>query len=212
MVQTVVFIALTWPLKCARWNVPQSLFLPVLLLANALALQSGTISGTVSPPKADSVVYVNAVPGTKFPAPKKRFTMNQRNLQFLPHILAVPLGATVEFLNADPRRHNIFWPSVNGDEKKSHNLGTWPQGQTRPFQFTSAGVVPLGCNVHPDMAGFIIVSPTPYYAVTDAAGAFRINDVPDGDYKVSAWQEGLKIQTRPAAVTGTVRVKFTLTK
>jgi hypothetical protein len=138
--------------------------------------------------------------------------MNQKNLQFQPHVLAVPLGATVEFLNSDPRRHNIFWPSVNNDEKQSHNLGTWPQGQTRPFRFTVAGVVPLGCNVHPDMSGFIIVSPTPYFAVTDAAGNFKISGVPDGSYKVSAWQEGMKVQTRPATVAGTGKVSFTLTK
>jgi len=190
-----------------RW-----LFLPLALLAASRAVRGGTITGTVSPPKADSVVYVNAIPGTRFPAPAKPFNMNQKNLQFQPHVLAVPLGATVEFLNSDPRRHNIFWPSVNGDEKQSHNLGTWPQGQTRPFKFTVPGVVPLGCNVHPDMAGYIIVSPTPYFAVTDANGAFKIPGVPDGAYKVSAWQEGMKVQTKPAAVSGTAKVSFSLTK
>ena len=190
----------------------KSLCLPALILLGALSLHAGTISGTVNPPKADSVVYVNAIPGTKFPAPVKPFTMNQKNLQFQPHVLTIPLGATVEFMNADPRRHNIFWASVNGDEKQSHNLGTWPQGQTRPFKFTMAGVVPLGCNVHPDMSGFIIVSPTPYYAVTDGAGNFKITGVPDGAYKVTAWQEGMKTQIKPATVSGTAKVVFTLTK
>jgi len=189
-----------------------SISLLFILLVASRAVRGGTISGTVNPPKADSVVYVNAIPGAHFPTPAKPFSMNQKNLQFQPHVLAIPLNATVEFLNSDPRRHNIFWASVNGDEKQSHNLGTWPQGQTRPFKFTLPGVVPLGCNVHPDMSGWIIVSPTPYYAVTDAAGAFKITGVPDGTYKVSAWQEGLKIQTKPATVTGAAKVTFSLTK
>lgn len=190
-----------------RW-----LVLTLVLLTAAIRLRGGTISGTVNPPKADSVVYVNAIPGTKFPAPAKSFTMNQKNLQFTPHVLVISPGATVDFLNSDPRRHNIFWPDISGDQKQSHNIGTWPQGQTRPFKFTIPGVVPLGCNVHPDMSGFIIVSPTPYFAVTDAAGAFKITGVPDGSYKVSAWQEGLKTQTKPASVTGAAKVNFSLTK
>ncbi len=171
-----------------RWVV-----LPAALLMAVRGVHGATITGTVSPAKADSVVYVEAIPGKKFPAPAKSFDMNQKNLQFLPHVLVVPVGATVDFLNSDPRRHNIFWPSINGDEKQSHNLGTWPQGQKRPFKFTTAGIVPLGCNVHPDMSAYIIVTPTPYFAVTDATGAFKINGVPDGSYKVSAWQEGLKM-------------------
>lgn len=182
------------------------------LLGAVGVASAGSISGVVKPAKADSVVYMNAVPGKHFPAPAKTFTMNQKNLQFQPHVMAVPLGATVEFLNADPRRHNIFWASVNGNEKLSHNLGTWPQGQTRPFKFTVAGVVPLGCNVHPDMSGFIIVSPTPWYALTDAAGNFKITGVPDGTYRLTAWQEGLKVQTKPATVAGVARVSFSLTK
>ncbi len=190
-----------------RWVV-----LPAALLMAVRGVHGATITGTVSPAKADSVVYVEAIPGKKFPAPAKSFDMNQKNLQFLPHVLVVPVGATVDFLNSDPRRHNIFWPSINGDEKQSHNLGTWPQGQKRPFKFTTAGIVPLGCNVHPDMSAYIIVTPTPYFAVTDATGAFKINGVPDGSYKVSAWQEGLKMQTKPATVTGTAKVSFTLTK
>jgi hypothetical protein len=62
------------------------------------------------------------------------------------------------------------------------------------------------------MSGFIIVSPTPYYAVTDGAGNFKITGVPDGAYKVTAWQEGMKTQIKPATVSGTAKVVFTLTK
>jgi hypothetical protein len=67
-------------------------------------------------------------------------------------------------------QHNVFWTSVSGDKKAGHNLGTWPKGEKRPFTFDKAGVVPLLCNVHPEMAGYLIVSPTPYFAETDDSG------------------------------------------
>jgi len=188
------------------------LVLITAILASAATLTAGTISGTITPPGTDSVVYVNAIPGKTFPPPAKPFSMNQKSLLFQPHVLVVPLGATVNFLNSDRTRHNIFWSAINGDKSLSHNLGTWPQGQTRPFKFTVAGVVPLGCNVHPDMSGYVIVSPTTYFAVTDAAGNFTITGVPDGSYTVSAWHEGLKVQAKPVTVPGTAKVAFTLAK
>lgn len=183
------------------------------LFASAAILASGgEISGTVSPAKAGSVVYVDAIPGKTFPAPAKPFVMDQKSLLFQPHVLAVQVGATVEFLNSDNVQHNIFWPSVSGNKKMSHNMGTWPKGEERPFKFETPGVVPLLCNVHPEMSGFIIVSPTPYFALTDASGNFKIADVPDGSYTVSAWHEGMKIQSKPVTVAGKATIAFSLTK
>ena len=94
----------------------------------------------------------------------------------------------------------------------SHNMGTWPTGEERSFKFDTPGVVPLLCNVHPEMSGFIIVSPTPYFAETDASGNFKIADVPDGSYTVSAWHEGMKIQSKPVTVSGNATVEFSLAK
>lgn len=187
-------------------------FLSTTMLATAGALCAGVISGTVSPAKADSVVYVDAIPGKTFPAPAKPIPMDQKSLLFQPHVLALQLGSTVQFLNSDTVRHNIFWPSVAGDKKASHNLGTWPIGETRSFKFDTPGVIPLLCNVHPEMSGYIIVSPTPYYAVTDASGNFKIADVPDGTYTLSAWHEGAKVQSKPVTVSGSAKVDFTLAK
>ena len=73
--------------------------------------------------------------------------------------LVVQVGATVEFLNSDKVAHNIFWPAISGNKKLSHNLGTWPIGQKREFKFDTPGVVPLLCNVHPEMSAYIVVSP-----------------------------------------------------
>lgn len=183
-----------------------------LFVSTAILASGGEISGTVSPGKAGSVVYVDAIPGKTFAAPGKSFVMDQKSLLFQPHVLAVPVGSTVQFLNSDKVQHNIFWPSINGNKKMSHNMGTWPSGERRPFKFDTPGVVPLLCNVHPEMSGFIIVSPTPYYTVTDASGNFTIADVPDGSYTVSAWHEGMKIQSKPVTVSGKATVEFSLAK
>jgi plastocyanin len=116
----------------------------------------------------------------------------------------------VEFLNSDKVQHNVFWPSISGDKKKSHNMGTWPQGQKKPFKFTEPGVVSLLCNVHPEMSGFIIVVPTGQFAETAADGSFTISNVPDGAYTVTAWHEGKKTQSKKITVSGDTTADFTL--
>ena len=126
--------------------------------------------------------------------------------------MVVQQGTTVEFQNSDSVQHNVFWPSISGNKKEGHNLGTWPKGEKRPFKFDQPGVVPLLCNVHPEMAGYIIVSPTPYFAETDASGNYKIENVPDGKYNVVAWHEGMKTQAKPVDVAGTGKADFTLSK
>jgi hypothetical protein len=138
--------------------------------------------------------------------------MDQKALLFQPHVLIVPLGATVEFKNSDKVQHNIFWPSISGNKKLSHNMGTWPSGESRNFKFDTAGVVPLLCNVHPEMSAYVIVSPTPYFALTDDAGNFTIANVPDGSYSVVGWHEGFKVQSKPVSVSGEAKVEFSLSK
>lgn len=182
----------------------------LFLLAGAAF--GGEITGKVSGVSGTSVVWVNAPSGKTSPAPEKHFMMDQKGLQFQPHILAVPAGATVDFRNSDSVAHNVFWPSISGNKALSHNLGTWPQGQSKPFTFDHAGVVPLLCNVHPEMSGYIVVTPTSYFAETDSSGNYDIKDVPDGKYTVTAWHEGTKQQSKPATVSGKTAVDFTLSK
>lgn len=181
-----------------------------LVLMVAGAAFAGTIEGKVSAGK--SVVYVDAVAGKTFPAPSAKPVMDQKGLVFNPHLMVVQQGTTVEFLNSDTVQHNVFWPSVSGNKKEGHNLGTWPKGEKRSFKFDTPGVVPLLCNVHPEMSGYIVVSPTPYFAETDASGNYKIENVPDGKYNVVAWHEGMKTQTKPVDVAGTGKVEFTLSK
>jgi plastocyanin len=178
----------------------------------AMAAQAGNISGKVAAGKGNSVVWVEAVAGKTFPKPDKPVVIDQKSLLFQPHIMAAQVGTTVEFQNSDNVQHNIFWPSISGNKKLTHNMGTWPKGEKRNFQFDTPGVVPLLCNVHPEMSGYIIVTPTPYFAETDGSGNFKIANVPDGSYTVTAWHEGYKNQSKPVTVSGDATADFTLTK
>jgi plastocyanin len=183
----------------------------VLLTTFALGVQTavaGSVKGKVSPGK--SVIYLESASGAVLAAADKKATMDQKGLLFQPHVLIVQTGTTVEFLNSDKVQHNVFWPSISGDKKKGHNMGTWPQGEKRPFKFTDPGVVSLLCNVHPEMAGYIIVSPTPYFAETGPDGAYTLANVPDGDYTITAWHEGKKTQSKKITVKGDTTADITL--
>ena len=187
----------------------------VLLIAMAAfgtTAYAGTIHGKVSGVKSESVVYVEAIAGKTFPASTEHMTIDQKGLMFVPHIAAVEQGTTVEFLNSDSVAHNVFWPSISGNKKMSHNMGTWPTGEQRSFKFDSPGVVPLLCNVHPEMSAYVVVSPTPYFALADADGNYKLSDVPNGSYTVSAWHEGMKTTSKPVAVSGEAKQDFTLAK
>lgn len=161
---------------------------------------AGEITGTVKArgrDNADAVIYIEAIPGKTFTPPAKKPIIDQKHLTFVPHVLPILVGTTVEFLNSDPVLHNVFTPSAAGDK---FNLGSWPAGQSKDYTFKKPGVVDLLCNVHPEMSGFVIVVQTPYFAVSDAAGHYTIKDVPPGTYKLTAWHERSK-KTKTQEVT-----------
>ena len=178
----------------------------------SLLASAGTISGKVSGVTGESVVYVETIAGKTFPAPTEKPVVDQKGLMFTPHLIAVQQGTTVEFLNSDKVAHNVFWISVGGNKKLGHNLGTWPQGEKKSFKFDNPGAVPLLCNVHPEMSAYVVVTPTPYFAVTDKSGNYKIENVPDGSYTVAAWHEGAKKQSKPVSVAGEGKADFTLSK
>jgi len=186
--------------------------LAVLNVLLGLAAQAGTISGNVTGVPGASVVYVEAAPGKTFPAPTQQPVMAQKRLMFEPHILPVQQGSTVEFLNNDSVAHNVFWPSVGGNKKLGHNLGTWPQNEKRAFKFDSPGAVALLCNVHPEMSGYIVVVPSPYFALTSQSGEYKIENVPDGGYTLTVWHEGLKDQSQHVEVGGDAKADFSLSR
>jgi len=173
---------------------------------------AGDIEGKVTGMKGNSVIYVDTIAGKTFPVSKDHPVMDQKGLVFAPHIMVVQQGTTVEFLNSDTVQHNVFWTTIGSDKKAGHNLGTWPKGEKRSFTFDKPGVVPLLCNVHPDMGAYIIVTPTPYFAETHDSGNYKIKDVPDGSYTVTVWHEGAKSQSKPVIVSGGAKADFTVSK
>src|SRR6202521_3961840 len=178
----------------------------------ALAASAGTISGQVSGVAGQSVVYVDTISGKTFPAPTQPPVIDQKGLVFQPHVTAVLAGTTVEFLNSDSVAHNVFWTSIGGNKKLGHNLGTWPKGEKKSFKFDTPGAVPVLCNVHPEMSAYLVVVPTPYFATSDGAGNYKIENFPDGSYTMTAWPDGAKNQSKPVSVSGESKADFTLSK
>lgn len=182
----------------------------------ALTAAAGTITGTVTAPgaktKEGSVVYIAAIPGKTFPAPSKQFKLDQQWLEFKPHVLAIPVGATVAFANNDTVAHNINWDSIGGNKALKKNLGNAQPGQTLTYKFTHTGEIPILCDLHPDMSAYIVVTPTPYFAVTDRGGKYTIKDVPPGHYRLVAWHEGHKTAEKTITVGATATADFTLAK
>lgn len=134
----------------------------------------------------DAVVYLEGLAdGKKFSPPATPLIMDQKDLVFVPHVLPVLMGTTVEFPNNDDLRHNVYSPSP----AKRLNLGTYPPGATKKVTFDKPGIVKLLCNVHDEMLAFILVLENPYYALTDSSGRFTIPSVPPGRYPVKVWHE-----------------------
>jgi len=169
----------------------------------------GTVKAVGARDGANAVVYVAAVPGRTFQAPKEHARMDQKDMEFVPHVLPVLVGTTVEFLNSDPFLHNVFTPDKCAER---FNLGSWPTGKVRSYTFKQPCVATILCNVHPEMEAFVVVVPTPYFAVTDKSGAFVIRNVPDGTYTVKVWHPKLKEITRQVTVTGETSLDVQLEK
>jgi plastocyanin len=177
----------------------------IALLLMSGASWAGDIKGKVTVQGIKSAeniaVYIQAVPGKKFDAPADHIVIDQRKMTFVPHVIVVMQGTTVEFLNSDPVGHNVYWPSISGNKKLAHNMGTWPQGQKKSFQFTDPGIASMLCNVHPEMSGYVVVVQTPYFALTDGEGNYTIKGVPPGHYTITTWSEEGKPTTQSVDVT-----------
>jgi plastocyanin len=202
------------PMKISMHTLILTMTLFVGLLS-ASVLLAGEIKGTVTAQgmrSAENIaVYVDTIPGKTFSPPSRHAVEDQKKLTFIPHVLVVLKGTTVDFLNSDPVGHNVYWPSISGNKKLAHNLGTWPQGVKKSFEFNDLGVAPLLCNVHPEMSGYVVVVPTPYFAVTDSEGNFVIKDVPAGHYTLTTWSEEGKPATQAVDVSGaTTNVALTV--
>jgi plastocyanin len=156
-----------------------------------------------------SVVYLDTAPRGAFEQPEgARAIMDQRNETFVPHILAITTGTTVDFPNSDRIYHNVFSLS----KPRSFDLGRYAVGRSKSVRFDRPGIVRVFCDIHSHMSAFILVFTHPFYAVTDAEGHYRIDDVPPGNYSVVAWNEGLPSDTKPVSVAdgGSTELDFSL--
>lgn len=143
-----------------------------------------------------SVVYLTGDSLPPIHLPKEHPTMSQSNMMFLPSVLAVAVGTTVSFPNQDPFFHNVFSYS----REKKFDLGRYPKGQAQEVTFDKPGIIKVFCEIHYSMRAYIHVLKTPYFAVSDERGAFKISDVKPGDYTLHVWQENLPEITQPITI------------
>ena len=157
------------------------------------------------------VVYIESIE-KEFEPPEEHIVMDQKNLTFIPHVLPVVKGTTVDFLNSDDVLHNVFSPDKCADKM---NLGTWPKGKVRSYTFKEEGCRSvLLCNVHPEMEAWVLALQNPYFSKTEKDGIYEIKDVPAGKYKLAVWHEKLKASSLEVEVPeeGMVEFDFTLKK
>jgi plastocyanin len=156
-----------------------------------------------------SVVYLQTAPRGAFEQNEPaRAVLDQRNETFVPHVLAITTGTTVDFPNSDRIYHNVFSLS----KPARFDLGRYPVGRSRAVRFDKPGIVRVFCDIHSHMNAFILVFSHPYFAMTDAEGRYRIEQVPPGAYKVIAWNEGVASEARSVTVPdgGSTELDFSL--
>lgn len=154
---------------------------------------NGSVAGSVGLGKAgmQSVVYLE---GEGLAATgRDTVVIDQIDKVYTPHLTTVPAGTTINFLNSDPFLHNVYCVS----DKKGDGIFNYaiPHFNKRGefYTFNEPGLYILLCNVHPEMEAFIVVTPTPYAALTDLeTGAYRIDNVPPGEFRVRVWKEKVK--------------------
>ena len=136
-------------------------------------------------PQPGTVVWLEAPHATPSPS-GATIVLDQRNLNFYPRVLAVRVGTTVDFPNNDRVFHNVF----SFRDGKRFDLGMYPIGTLRRVTFDRPGLSRLFCNIHPNMAAYVMAVDTPYFSVADGQGAFTIPAVPPATYTYHTWRPG----------------------
>lgn len=200
----------------------------ILVTASLVLAQTGAIEGTVKLlPRDDSQAriaarypgqpgMVHSIPKTPIPAvvlvketfegqtstpPTRHPSLGQKNAWFIPEVMAVLVGTTVDFPNLDNQYHNVFSYS----KPKRFDLGRYPTGESRPVTFDKPGVVKIYCEIHEHMRAWVVVCENPYFAVTDMEGKFRIENVPAGKRTLMVWRaQGKEAQQDVNVVAGQI--------
>lgn len=175
----------------------RTLTLAALGTTSVALAADGTITGKVDVTPAkyleETVVYLK---GAKAPekAPETR-SMDQKAMTFVPHVLVISRGDTVNFLNHDNVAHNVYSPDNEG-----YNLGSFKQDEQRSYKFQKEGAYTQLCSLHPEMLAFVFVAPAPYAAAVDKKGNFTIAHVPPGTYQLAVWNSHLKAPDKPVTI------------
>jgi plastocyanin len=213
-----------WRKKLPRNLNIKILAVGILLLYLPAQAAAGKLTGTVkvkglrSP--ANILVYLTKTPKSAVDIANTQFVMDQQNLTFLPHIMPIPVGATVAFPNNDKVDHNVFSLS----RTKKFNLGSYKPGESKTIRFDKPGMVEVRCDVHAEMLAYIMVMKNPFFAVTDSQGRFEIPDakfleqsgidgaanIPSGKYFIKTWHEKLKTKKQAVVVSNEEPVSIQL--
>jgi len=184
--------------------------IPLIALVVSTSAHAGKITGVVDakPSKflKDTIVYVKTVPGTK--NTPKTLQIDQKGLEFQPHIVLAAVGDTVKFENHDKVDHNVM------SHEGGYDLGVWGAGQAKDHQFTSEGVFAQVCKLHPEMLAYVFVGQNRFAAVVDDKGAFTIDGLPAGTYELDVWNPKLKAPAQQVKVDdkSPATVKFSIAR
>jgi len=155
-----------------------------------------------------SVVYFDSAPRTAAAPVPGHAVLDQRDERFVPHVLAVTTGTVVDFPNSDRIYHNVFSLS----KTRPFDLGRYAAGRSKAIKFDRPGIVRVFCDIHSHMNAFILVFNHSFFALTDAEGRYRIDNVPPGSYNLVAWNEGVSSGPQPVVVSegGEAELDFAL--
>jgi plastocyanin len=175
----------------------------LVLLGAGTPAAAGTVRGRVTvvdkdsraaKDAADAVVWID---GPKVrPARPSPATVVMKSKAFVPRVVVVPVGGTVEFPNQDPVFHNVF--SVSGENR--FDLDLYKKPKSGVARFERPGLVRVYCNIHPQMSAFVLVRDNPFWARPEADGTFVIEGVPAGEWVLTAWHERSGESSRPVSV------------
>jgi len=174
---------------------------------------TGFVKGGIPRHQKDAVVYIEKME-REFPAPKYHGVMDQISLTFVPHVLPIMKGTTVDFPNSDyilDIEHNVFSPDDIADKM---DLGDWPVGELRNHTFNKLGVAVMLCHLHPDMEAFVVVLQNPFFDKTHEDGKFAIEGILPGEYTLNVWHKRLGADPQKVVVAPgeTTTVDFVFNK
>lgn len=213
----LVFFGTTWAFACwgfAGEAAPGT-------VSGVIRVQNARVKTTGPKSLRDVVVYLAPAAPEVYPPPAEHAVMDQRGLVFIPHVMAVQKGTTVDFLNSDNDRHNVYFLyDATGD---TLDIGTWGPGQTVSHTFGKSGLVITLCQLHLEMAAYILVLDHPFFTVAaidekTRSARYEISGVPAGTYVLKAWHKKLKMKGGTAEVgiaagkTTTVDIDITRAK